>query len=703
MLALWGDAPYPTEYSYDSYGRMSTLNTYRGTSADFTQATWPSSPGTADTTTWTYQEATGLLTAKTYADNKSVSYTYTADGKLATRTWARLDGSNPLVTSYSYDTAADLTGIGYSDSTPAVGFTYNRLGQQKTVADVVGTRTFAYNNYLQILSETIDGSSGGLYSKTISRSYAASGVTGRYTGVNIGSEYGVTYGYDTYGRPSSLTNGSDEFTFAYLANSNLLSSVSSPSSTSSMSYESHRNLLTQVSNNYNSTTVSNYNYTNDAIGRRSAAGWSGTAFTQSDTITYGYNDRSEVTSADATSNANYDFGFSYDPIGNRLTSASKETGTTVTRNYTSNQLNQYTAINNPTAAPTYDFDGNMLGDGSWNFTWDAENRLIAAESPAGATRLEFKYDYMSRRVEKKIYSGSTGNWTLTSDLRFVYDGYLQIEELALDIPNSQFVIRNCRVWSPALQGLGSEKYLSETQGGSTYYALGDANKNVTEYLDASGNIKAHYEFSPFGKVVNATGAMSGDFNYRFSSEYLDVETGLVYYNYRYFSTELGRFLSRDSIKEKGGWSRDPMEEKGGNNLYGGCGNNFVNSWDKLGLLPFACYRPLQELDWQGPLALFWHAFIRFSDGSTDSNTGSEGSYTSKYTKCYEGVKDDTKTFIDGRPCCCIKVKEIESCVKKKIRTCNTSGFPFSNNCGTNVSDAFESCCLKNPTPCGLVY
>ena len=191
----------------------------------------------------------------------------------------------------------------------------------------------------------------------------------------------------------------------------------------------------------------------------------------------------------------------------------------------------------------------MLGDGTWTYTWDAENRLVLAEK--SDAKLEFKYDYMSRRVEKKIYSGSTGNWTLAADLRFVYDGYLQIEELALDIPNSQFVIRNCRVWSPALQGLGSEKYLSETQGSTTYYALGDANKNISEYLDASGNIKAHYEFSPFGKVVSASGDMSGDFNYRFSSEYLDVETGLVYYNFRYYSTELGRWINRDPMGEEG--------------------------------------------------------------------------------------------------------------------------------------------------------
>ncbi len=343
-----------------------------------------------------------------------------------------------------------------------------------------------------------------------------------------------------------------------------------------MSYESHRNLLTQVSNNYNSTTVSNYNYTNDAIGRRSAAGWSGTAFSQSDTITYGYNDRSEVTGANAANNANYGYSFAFDPIGNRLTSASKETGTTVTRNYTSNLLNQYTAIDNPTAAPTYDFDGNMTSmpsfaeSGTWSLTWDAENRLVLAEK--SDAKLEFKYDYVGRRVEKKIYSGSTGNWTLAADLRFVYDGYLQIEELALDIPNSQFVIRNCRVWSPALQGLGSEKYLSETQGGTTYYALGDANKNVTEYLDASGAIKAHYEFSPFGKVVNATGTMSSAFNYRFSSEYLDVETGLVYYCRRYYSPEFGKWLSMD-----------PIGEREGGNLYCFLLNSSLNRYDYLGL------------------------------------------------------------------------------------------------------------------------
>ena len=84
-----------------------------------------------------------------------------------------------------------------------------------------------------------------------------------------------------------------------------------------------------------------------------------------------------------------------------------------------------------------------------------------------------------------------------------------------------------------------------------YYALADANKNITEYFDSNGNAVAHYEYSPFGKITQTIGTMASDFDYRFSSEVFDSETGSVYYNYRYYSAELGRWLSRDSIVKNG--------------------------------------------------------------------------------------------------------------------------------------------------------
>ena len=76
----------------------------------------------------------------------------------------------------------------------------------------------------------IDGSSGGLYSKTIARSYQdGNGVPGRYAGVAISADsYNVTYGYDAYGRSGSMTAGADTFTYAYLANSDLLAAIAYP-------------------------------------------------------------------------------------------------------------------------------------------------------------------------------------------------------------------------------------------------------------------------------------------------------------------------------------------------------------------------------------------------------------------------------------------------------------------------------------------
>ncbi len=106
----------------------------------------------------------------------------------------------------------DLTGINYSDTTPSVVFTYHRLGRQKTVTDAVGTREFVYNGEdLQLDREKINELGGGLYSKTIVRTYQGSGtgqVPGRPSGFQIGTgtpEYETVYHYDAYGRIERIT------------------------------------------------------------------------------------------------------------------------------------------------------------------------------------------------------------------------------------------------------------------------------------------------------------------------------------------------------------------------------------------------------------------------------------------------------------------------------------------------------------------
>ncbi len=61
-----GGATYPVRYAYDVFGNKTSMTTYRNEAS-----------GVGDTTTWAYDEATGLLPSKAYADGKRLTYTYT--------------------------------------------------------------------------------------------------------------------------------------------------------------------------------------------------------------------------------------------------------------------------------------------------------------------------------------------------------------------------------------------------------------------------------------------------------------------------------------------------------------------------------------------------------------------------------------------------------------------------------------------------
>jgi len=253
---------------------------------------------------------------------------------------------------------------------------------------------------------------------------------------------------------------------------------------------------------------------------------------------------------------------------------------------------------------SHDDDGNLTGDGLWRYEYNAENQLIKmimrsdTESPARPStmnrkRLEFKYDYMGRRVEKLVYKDmnetSDTSGTLETTLKFVYEGYNLIAEQ--DASNA--MVRTY-IWgldeSGTKQGAGGIGGLLMIKDSSTsirYTPVYDGNGNVYGLLDATtdgpdggsdpdGDLAASYEYGPFGEPIRASGpdAFAAKNPFRFSTKYFDVETGLYYYGLRYYSSTTGRFINRD-----------PIGEAGGVNLYGFVGNDPVNQWDFLGLIP----------------------------------------------------------------------------------------------------------------------
>jgi len=253
----------------------------------------------------------------------------------------------------------------------------------------------------------------------------------------------------------------------------------------------------------------------------------------------------------------------------------------VTNSYTANALNQYSSIlcsavsaSRRETNPIYDPDGNMLTNATHAFTWDAENRLLVASNLTTAVVCNFIYDHQSRRISKTTLTPNPSS-SLTSE--FTYDGWNLISEVADDQTTAT---TNIYVWgldlSGTLQGAGgvggllSQTIITPTTA-SSYFPLADANGNCVSFIDEAGNVQAHYTYDAFGNTVSQTGAMAADFHFRFSGKYLDDETGLYYYGYRYMSPALGRWMNRD-----------PIGIKGGLNEFGCVGNDGVNKWDLLG-------------------------------------------------------------------------------------------------------------------------
>ncbi|MDP3069557.1 MAG: RHS repeat-associated core domain-containing protein [Opitutaceae bacterium] len=239
----------------------------------------------------------------------------------------------------------------------------------------------------------------------------------------------------------------------------------------------------------------------------------------------------------------------------------------------------------------YDADGNLTNDGVWSYEWDAENRLTAMEATAGAVmggmtaqKLEFKYDYMNRRAEKLVRGGWNGTsyTTVTSQRRYLWDGWSLLAEFNFNSSTSTLTKVRTYAWGLDIArsmkdagGVGALLQIRDHASGKDYFPSYDGNGNIAALFDASdGSVGAAYEYSPYGEFLRCEGAYAKENPFRFSTKFTDDETGLVYYGRRYYQPSQGRFVGRDTIQERGGL-----------NLYGFCGNNGVNRWDVLGMEP----------------------------------------------------------------------------------------------------------------------
>ena len=613
-----GGGTYPVSYAYDAFNVMTNMTTFRNEAVGRAD---PSAPQ-GDTTTWIYDEATGHLIQKLYADGKGPAYTYTDSGNLATRTWAR-----GVVTTYAYDGWNSLTNMAYSDGTPTISLAYDALGRQTEAHDAAGVTTFLYDDFGAVTNETVIGVAG---TNTIIRHWDNFGRSLGYSlvGLAVPSEPNrqSTLAYDpATGRlasmqiPSEQSNNLDnqtirQFSWNYLPGSDLKSSLAYPNGlTASWTYDANNQLL-QVCNAFPTNIISQYDYTYDAAGRRVEITRSGSAMSENRTDVYGYNARSELISAAksrGSQSSATEYAYSYDDIGNRITSLDLGTN----RTYTANNLNQCTLVGrgDPTApqeefTPQFDLDGNQAliktSTGIWSVTYNGENRPVMWS--CGTTNITMKFDRMGRRVEYLETAGGPGAVPATTNAhhRFVYNGYLCVQRL--DAANGNDV-NLLVVWDPT-EPVATRPLFTLNPGGHAFFCTHDGNKNVSEvfFFQQAYGVAAHYEYAPFGAVTASTRNTSvtsidaRTFNpFRFSSEYADDTLGLVYYNYRHYEAQSGIWVARDLLPDT--------------HEFRFCRNTPVQLFDALGNAPIINTNAINCLGF----ALGENAFVSPGDLSID--------------------------------------------------------------------------------------
>jgi RHS repeat-associated protein len=555
VAAQWG-AVYPVEYGYDSQGRKISMKTFRVEN------------GNGDETRWIYNNVTGLLTNKVYADCSRVTYTYTAAGRLASRVWAR-----GVTTAYTFDALGQLTEIDYGDATPDITFAYDRIGNMVSVSDASGTRVFTRDLDGQTLSDTLSALGQDFM---LLESYDTFGRSTGYAVSNTMNSVsslitGTVQTYDPFGRISQVTVAgvASPFRYDYLTGTDLQCSLAIPNGVMrETAYESARDLpASVVCTNAAGTVLTWRTFARDAAGNLSGRTQYRLGDATNRVDAFAQNERGELVYAAIGTNV---YSYAFDPIGNRMMAEEPDFSAA----YSANSHNQYTRISNAVPAaefvPEYDADGNQTllktSTGIWRVTFNAENRPVIFSNDTAV--IEMVYDFQGRRFD---YIETVGG-TVARHERYLYRGYLQIA--ALDLLEGTNVLHTV-AWDPSEPAATRPLVLLQ---GTNWWCYGfDQVKNVTELFNDSGVIAATYDYAPFGAVTASSGSVAAVNPITFSSEISDAVLGLVYYNYRPLDILNGRWLTKD-----------PIGDRGGKNLYCFVRNNVVNGIDSLGLKECEC-------------------------------------------------------------------------------------------------------------------
>ncbi|MEE4359449.1 MAG: toxin TcdB middle/N-terminal domain-containing protein, partial [Desulfococcaceae bacterium] len=172
---------------------------------------------------------------------------------------------------------------------------------------------------------------------------------------------------------------------------------------------------------------------------------------------------------------------------------------------------------------TYDANGNMTTDRGMSLAWDAKDRLEGIRK--GVMKADYSYDYTDTRKRKYVSNEDSGQ---QSEVLYV-DKFSEVREGKL----LKYVYAgNSRIASAKSTGAKPGDLSPET------FYLHDHLGSTALTLSQNGSVQEQMVNYPFGmpRLEKRAGGMFSGADYKFTGKERDVESGLQYFEARYYNS-----------------------------------------------------------------------------------------------------------------------------------------------------------------------
>lgn len=228
------------------------------------------------------------------------------------------------------------------------------------------------------------------------------------------------------------------------------------------------------------------------------------------------------------------YALTLDGIGNHREMTSQQPLfpilTSQTNQYSYDSDNRLLSVDSQTV--TSDTNGNITTIGSDVFKYDTEDRLNRISIGNTNTIYVCNYDGLGNRLTATIRG---------KPRQFGLDRLGTLSQVLIEKTNNIAV-------AYYVYGLGLAQRI-RSDGAVANYQY-DIRGNTIALTDANGNVTDSYAYDSFGNLANSEGYSAQPFRYLGRYGIIDDSTGLLYARARYFSPQLGRFLTKDPITGK---------------------------------------------------------------------------------------------------------------------------------------------------------